>query len=127
MATLVSDARVDVDDVKDIIDTELTDAQINAFINAANAIVDNQLADTGQPAATLALIEMWLAAHLLATRDQRVARETVADADYEYQGKTGMGLEATFYGQQALILDTSGRLEKGAAKRATFRVWSESD
>ena len=38
--------------------------------------------------------------------------EEVGKARAKYQGKTGMRLEATYYGQTVLTLDPTGTLEK---------------
>jgi hypothetical protein len=128
MATLDPDARVSVADVQEIIDTNLTEAQINAFINSAHYYVQENLLNKGLSANILAQIELWLSAHFLAIRDQRVESESVAgEWQAKYQGKTGMGFEATTYGQQALMLDTTGTLASAGLKPVTFEVYSEQD
>jgi hypothetical protein len=103
--------RVESDAVKEIIETSLTDPEIDAFITAANLTVTKLLADEDLSDDQLREIERWLAAHFIAsTRERQVAQETAGQADTTYVGKSGMGLDATFYGQQAKILDTSGTL-----------------
>lgn len=105
-------ARTSVSDIKDIIELDtLTDSQITAFMNDANQIVDNRL-DGHTTDANLKLIEKWLSAHLCAMREQRVNRERVGPVTQEYEGgEYGRGLESTRYGQQAIALDPTGRLE----------------
>lgn len=128
MATIDPDARVSADDVKEIIETSLTDSQINAFINTAHHHVQDNLLNKGLSASKLTQIELWLSAHFLAIRDQRVESEGVAgEWQARYQGKTGMGFEATTYGQQALMLDTTGTLASSGLKPVTFEVYSERD
>ena len=129
MASLVSGARVDADGVKEIVDTDLTNAQINNFINAAHLlVVQADLAGSGLAEALLVEIERWLSAHFLSIRDKRVEQESVGgEWSAKYQGKTDMGLEATTYGQQALALDTSGELAATGLKRATLEVYSYVD
>lgn len=128
MATLDPDARVAVSDVEDIIDTDLTDGQINAFINTAHRFIQANLLGVGLSADILTQIELWLAAHFLAIRDQRVESESVGgEWSAKYQGKTAMGFQATLYGQQALTLDSSGTLASVGLKRVTFEVYSEED
>lgn len=103
---------VTIDDVKLIIDTSLTDAQITPFLAMATTLVTDKLASqTCLSDDAKDQIEALLAAHFLSMRDQRVSSEKVGDASFTYQGQTGMGLKSTFYGQQAIALDCSGVLE----------------
>jgi hypothetical protein len=115
-------ARVDADDVKQIIDLDssITDPEIDAFIQGANLVVTAKLGSvTVLSAALLTEIERWLAAHFLAIRDPRVKEEKIGETSVRYAlGKDGMGLEATPYGQQVLLLDISGTMAS-AGKRAT--------
>lgn len=128
MATLDPDARVDAGGVKEIIETSLADTLINAFINTAHHLVQEDLLNKGLSSDLLTEIELWLAAHFLAIRDKRVEKESVGNEwSATYQGKTKMGFEATTYGQQALMLDTTGSLAAIGLKRATFEVYSEQD
>lgn len=104
-------------EVKEIIDTTLTDEQITPFLNSANVLIADVLSDEGYGAATLKEIERWLAAHFVAIRDPRVAKEKIGDVDAAYHGKSGLGLNHTPYGQQVMILDHHGKLaEISAAK-----------
>lgn len=131
MATLVSGARTDATEVKEVIDTSLTDAQVNAFINTANRfIAEAELSGHGVASATLTEIEKYLAAHFLSLRDQRVASEAFPSGfRLSYQGKTGMGLDGTQYGQMAKALDSSGRLATftSGLKQARWKVYDEDD
>jgi hypothetical protein len=96
--------------VFEIIDTTLTD--IDTFIVTANLFVTNTLGSTDLADNTLEEIERYLTAHFLSLKDQRVQAEKVDVLSVTYQGKTGMYLEATQYGQMAIMLDTSGTLSK---------------
>jgi hypothetical protein len=128
MATLDPDARVDADEVGEIIETDLSDSLVNAFINTAHYFIQENLLDKGLSADILTQIELWLSAHFLAIRDPRVESEGIAgEWQARYQGKTGMGFEATTYGQQALMLDTTGTLASAGLKAVTFEVYSEQD
>lgn len=127
MAELLDTARVSPDDVLDIIDTLLTEDQINAFINSANVLVNNKLTNLGLGEDLLAEIEKWLSAHFLAIRDQIPSRERVDKWDATYQGKTDMGLRSTTYGQQALALDYTGTLAALGQQGVVIQVWSEYD
>lgn len=130
MTALASTARVTPALVKEIIETALTGDELNPFINVAHYLVQQILLDKGLSADLLTEIEKWLSAHFLAIMDQRVHSESVGgEWQATYQGKTDMGLNATTYGQQALLLDTTGSLANAAAglKRASLDVFSEYD
>ena len=104
--------RTSVSDVGLIFNTSLGSAIVTAFITTANLIVNEELVGSGMTDARLVEVEKWLSAHLLATRDQRYQSKAVDSnrTTVSYQGKTGLGLKATFYGQQVLLLDRSGTL-----------------
>jgi len=116
-------ARVTATEVKEIIDTDLSDAIVDVFINSANIIVTDRLGDnTDITADHKKEIERWLSAHLVAIRDQRSESEKVGDASVKYQGKTGLGLDVTLYGQQVKVLDTTGTLDNLGKPSATLTV-----
>lgn len=111
-------------DVKVIIDTDLTDSQIEGFIDAANLLVEEELGDSDLSASLLTEINKWLAAHLLSSRDQRVAKEAINDVSITYQGEYGLGLNSTSYGQQVLVLDSTGTLNNlGKKGNLTITSW----
>jgi hypothetical protein len=60
----------------------------------------------------LEIIERWLSAHFYSHADQLLQSKSTGDASASFQGRTGMGLESTQYGQTAMNLDGSGCLEK---------------
>lgn len=124
MATIDPDARVDPNDVRDIFDTDLDDGHLNAFINGAHRIVEDQLASSGLGQTTLDQIELYVSAHLATLWDQRAASESIgSEYTVSYQGQTGMHFEATFYGQTAMTMDKTGTLASAGLKRARFDVW----
>ena len=94
--------------VFEIIETTLTD--IDTFITTANIFVTAYLGDAGLSDTLLEEIERYITAHFLSVKDQRVQAEKIDVLSFTYQGKTGMGLDSTFYGQTAQMLDTSGTL-----------------
>ncbi len=98
------------DEVKVIIDTDLTD--LTPFIAAAHIIVSEDLKNKGFTNRRLTEIERWLAAHFVAMREDgaRLTGKEVGDAQYTFGGELGEDLKFTRYGQQALVLDTSGTL-----------------
>lgn len=109
MAQLRPEARTDPDAVRDIIDTERTDLELNAFINAASYKVD-EIVDTAPDTdpGLLADIEKWLTAHLLTTRNEVVERE-------EQESFGAYYLRETTYGETAISLDPSGVLAAGTS------------
>jgi hypothetical protein len=98
-------------DVKAIIDTALTEDELNPFLTAANVLVSAVVGNEGYTEQHLREIERWLAAHLIAIRDPRLMSQKIGDADAVYAGfaQFGKGLEFTSYGQQVLLLDTHAR------------------
>lgn len=55
-------------------------------------------------------IETYLSAHFFAIRDPQYQSKSTGGASATYQGQTGMGLDLTWWGQQAKVLDISGAL-----------------
>lgn len=119
------------EDVKAILDTSLTAEQVESYIQAASLIVDEQLVGESLSDALLTEIEKWLAAHLVAsTRDMRVQKESADGISLTYQGKTGLGLDATFYGQTTKRLDPTGKLgalDQPNRRSYVFRIGNEID
>lgn len=119
--------RVTVSEVKEIINTSLTDTQISAMITVANLLVTRHVG-TCANAAEKKEIERWLAAHFVAVRDPREEELEVDDVVAVFQrGTSGKGLESTDYGQNALAIDCSGGLKDAQRRPAKFTVISESD
>jgi hypothetical protein len=112
-------ARVTVDDVNGLLETDVDDTKVEVAIAGATAMVDEALG-TGTTA-ILKEIERYLAAHLLACGAARLsAKEEAGGAKVEYVGKTGMGLDASQFGQMVKILDTTGKLATLGLKNATI-------
>jgi len=111
--------------VKEIIDSNLSNARINAFINLAyyaTIPLANKLDDCGG-ANALCEIQLWLAAHFLTVYERQTKSESVGgEWSVTYLGQDGKGFEASLYGQQALALDCSGMLAKAGLKRAVMQV-----
>lgn len=105
-------ARTSKTDVKDIYDTDLSDTQLQAFIDDANVFVDEHLSNKGLSSNILTAIEKYLSAHLASARDQRAESKDVADASVTFQGESGMHLESTQYGQRAIDFDSTGTLSQ---------------
>ena len=117
--------RVTAEEVKEIITTVKTEDQVENYITPANLLVTRVMSGSGFSSAELAEIEKWLSAHFVAMDDAstRIREETAGDAENKYEGKTGMRLNFTRWGQQVLLLDTTGGfadLGKGPAEVKTL-------
>jgi hypothetical protein len=127
MASLNPDVCVglDADAVKEIIDSDLTDQQINAFINMAYyatlPLVGNLTRCGGGDA--LCEIQKLLAAHFLTMFERQTTQESVAgEWSVSYMGKAGEGYKSSLYGQNALMMDCSGQLGRAGLKTIQFAV-----
>jgi hypothetical protein len=101
---------------------------LTPFIDTASSVVDDVAlcaVNKGTPLsdAKLELIERWLSAHCYAMNDQPYAEKKTMQASAVFQGRTGMYLEATKYGQMAVSLDPTGCLSaiaSGSRKKASI-------
>lgn len=85
------------------------------YIETANVLVDEVIDHAAAKGEALTakraeLLERWLAAHFYCSSDQPYKQRSTLRAQGTFQGQTGMYLEATKYGQAALLLDTTGSL-----------------
>ena len=115
--------RTTVSEVRQIMDgmtsSEVSDADVTAFLTAANALVTKIIGDDGDLGSTLKEeIERYLTAHFIAsTRFRTATEEKVGDVWARYTGKFGMNLESTPYGQVVLQLDFTGKMGAAVGKR----------
>lgn len=109
-------------EVKEILDTILTENEIIPFITASNVTVTAMLSGSGLSSAQLKEIERWLAAHFAAIRDPRISDEKTEEAGATYHGKSDMGLDHTPYGQQVKLLDTTGIMTNLGKRKASVEV-----
>ena len=108
--------------VKQIIDTDLTDEQVTPFLAVANKMVTDLLSGESYSTEMLLEIERWLAAHFVSVRDPQVTQEKIGDVQATYEGKTGMGLKSTRYGQQAIEIEHHGILAQVASGKRPAEV-----
>src|SRR5206468_2043019 len=119
---------VDISDLRGIIQTKLTD--LNPFVQAADAIVQSTLVSNpyykSLPAAGALLyqVELWLAAHFVAIRDQRPVTQIVGEVSAHFVNKFDYDLRLTTYGQQACALDASGSLRRMGKRIASWTATS---
>ena len=108
--------RTSTDAVKAILgshyDTDLN-PDLAPFVATANNLVDyvvsqDLLGVLGS--ATLELIERWLSGHFYQLADPPFQYKQTGNTAATFQGKTGMALDSTYYGQMAKTLDTTGTL-----------------
>lgn len=111
-------ARTTADKVRGVLmrDYDTVDLpSLTPFVETANSLTDEVAAvaagrNVSLGSARLELIERWLAAHFYSQSDRPYAENMTRSAQAKYQGQTGMHLESSFYGQTAMVLDTSGAL-----------------
>lgn len=106
--------RTNKSDVKDIVDTELNDSSIDAWIEMANDLADDISVNGSINTNRLTRIEKLLSAHFIRLQEPGVETESVKDASFDFTGDFGMDLNMTRYGQAAKRLDTTGTLSQNA-------------
>lgn len=114
-----------VDDLKEILEVppDVLDTSLQRFLDTANLVVTEDLAGKGLSTARLTQIELYLAAHFALNLTERggLVSSRQLDSQDNYTsfsplGNSGIGgLKLTRYGQQALVLDTSGTLQRMSA------------
>ena len=128
---MASANRVEEDDVLGIFVPDDSGLDLDPFISASHALVEDKLTDShiGHGETLLFEIEKWLAAHFAAVACRQPVSEEIGVAAINYGTKLGLGLDNTIYGQQAKLLDTSGTLarldgagEPSGGGQARFRV-----
>jgi len=62
---------------------------------------------------------------ILVTSSSKLNCGSAHTASIRYQGRTGLGLAATLYGQQVKMLDTSGTLANLGKKKSVVEVAHE--
>ena len=119
-------ARVTVEEVRQILDTNLTDNDILAFIETANKVVTSVLGnDTVLSDAQKSDIEKYYACHLItATRDRWAEFEKLGEASVRYPnaGKELTGLMVTPYGRIVMEIDVTGKMAKVGKRRAEVKA-----
>ena len=106
--------------VKQIIDTTISDTDVDEYIVGANALVTEVLGDDTTITDTLkTVIEQYLTAHFMASTRERLARkEGAGGANILYTGEDGLGLKGTPYGQNVLSFDSTGKFAALDGKKA---------
>lgn len=100
-------ARITPDDVTELLDTDLEEDSLLAFIEDAHLVVNDRIAPYTDDAERLAAVETYVAAHLATSKDPRVQSAAHESAEFEYaedQGQT--------YWHRAIMMDPTGRLAR---------------
>jgi len=113
-------------------DTTIPETLVDACILAGDALTDIVFSgDTELSAALLKEIQRWLVAHLVASTPnyRTTSKEKVGDAEVTYTGKWDVNLLSTTYGQMAVQLDITGKLQKYSSGKtgATIRAVESFD
>ena len=106
--------------VRAVLDTDAA-IEVAPFIKTANSLtnyVARRDAAGLLDAEALRQIETYLAAHFYALKDPQFRSKSTGGASGQFQGQSGMGLDATDWGQQAKLLDYTGTLNSLAIGRA---------
>lgn len=122
----MSIAKPTVASVRAIIDTKLTDEQLESVIDDAVLFAEGcPMVATYDEARQRAIIK-WLTAHMIASTNATgggaLTSKSLGDASESYARPTlGVGLSGTTYGQQAIALDPSGCLANLGKTRMMFK------
>lgn len=127
-----------VDELRQILEVpgDVEDTSLEGFLADANLIITEDLAGKGLSAARLKTIEKYVAAHfsLMLTERGGLTSSRQGDSQDNYTSMSALGNKAiagfqlTRYGQQAILLDTSGTLaalSRGPSLKAQLKPSSE--
>lgn len=115
----------DAADVIALMGTDLPEPVVQSLIDDAALIVERCI--VGLPCERQRAILKWITAHLIAsTGDEsgevRTSERLGDAADGFARGQLGDNIASTFFGQQALMLDPNGCLNRIGKSRATIEV-----
>lgn len=113
-------------EVKEILATGLSDAQVQSWIDIASNVIDRYAAQcSSASAATLEVLEQLLTAHYITAtveRTKALTSRSFGDSQESYMSVGGEGLKATPYGQQLLMVDPCGLLVDFTKQRAMSKL-----
>lgn len=98
--------RITTQDVTELFETDLVEADVLAFIEDAHRIVENRCAEHTSNEDALAAVEAYLAAHLASAKDPRVTSASHASGDVEF------GANGNRYWHNAVLADPTNRLAR---------------
>ena len=88
-------------DVKIVVDTDLSDSDVQAFLDDASLIVDEFASALDGDGARSKAVEKYFAAELLASRDPRAESASAGGTRVDYQRKDGEGFFQSDHGEKA--------------------------
>lgn len=85
---------------------------LDPHILSANVIVTKKCVSDDDPLTEehAELVERWLAAHFYAVSDPQSTYEQAGSVSIKFESKVDLGLNLTRFGQQAMVVDTTGGL-----------------
>lgn len=122
-------SRVTAAEVKEVIETEVTDSVVEAYILYAATIVDDYLSDSSLTASALKEIERYLTAHAISVSTARQAiGQEVGPVKQKFSDIFGTGFNSSTYGQMAMSLDSTGTLAElsSTKKRPVIKAVKET-
>ncbi len=107
-------ARITPHDVAEILETDLSSVDLQAFVSDADTVVERRCAPYTDDESELANVEAYVAAHLATAKDPRVSVASHESVDVELE------TDPHRYWEQAVLLDPTGRLNTPKRGYATF-------
>ena len=74
------------------------------------AVLYNSVVGLANTEEVAEMVERWLTAHLYSVRDNRISQESAGPVSQTLVGRVDLRLDGTYHGQQAIMMDTSGKL-----------------
>lgn len=94
--------------------TELSDPDVETFIEKAESMYDAKRSGEQVDSATYDDVVEYLAAHLIASGPERqLSSAGEGGGNVSFEGSTGEGLRGTTHGQNAIEADPTGQLDDG--------------
>lgn len=100
--------RITPDDVVEILDTDLGEVELQAFIEDAHLVVTERCAPHTDDTGALAAVETYLAAHLATSKDPRVESFSHESVSVTHATEGG----GNKYWHKAIMMDPTGRLAR---------------
>jgi hypothetical protein len=119
-------SRVSSAEVLAIMDLGSGVTDVDAFIAGATLVVTERLGEKGLSDDLLKEIERWLSAHFVSINLPKIMEEKIGGASQKYEGivfiGSKKGLDTTRYGQQVLVLDSTGTMSNIGKVAASISV-----
>lgn len=109
-------------DVQELVGSNV--ANVDLYIQHSNDIVTEGLAPLGLSTVKLTLIETYLAAHFYTVAKERgaLAATSMGEAKDSFHNVYTSGFGSTRFGQQAMVIDTSGKLAQMSLQQKTIPI-----